>query len=481
MKSRRQKTGDKNIIPNTWNGSKGKSLSVRIPLFFVSGLFVMVVAVIAVVFIRFQTNMVDQYIRLAEGATELMTYVIDPELADDYLENTYDMDEYNKAVDELRHLMDNYPDVLYMYVYRFTEEGGIIIFDVDTEEGGDANDPGGMYEYDVNLAKYKKDLSEGKAIPPLTGETEDGYLLTYLRPVFDKDGKYRYHVAVDFSMDYLFNQNLRFTCFIIVALVLIALFFTLFYSRFIRRIVTGPINRIIDCASNFKYENENDRVYNVSSMEELNITSGDEIEELYHMYLLSMKESMFYMTNFSRVKHDMEDTEEKLGEMSRTAYRDALTGVGNKAAFNEQVESITQEQTEGDNDFAIVMVDVNNLKKVNDTLGHECGDTYIKGCCSIVCNIFKHSPVFRIGGDEFVIILKNDDFANRDALLAEVETEFEKTFAMTDRPEYERFSASVGMAVCEGAEDAVSAVFKRADEAMYAEKAEFKKINGSYR
>ena len=127
------------------------------------------------------------------------------------------------------------------------------------------------------------------------------------------------------------------------------------------------------------------------------------------------------------------------------------------------------------------MVDVINLKKVNDTLGHECGDTYIKGCCSIVCNIFKHSPVFRIGGDEFVIILKNDDFANRDALLAEVETEFEKTFAMTDRPEYERFSASVGMAVCEGAEDAVSAVFKRADEAMYAEKAEFKKINGSYR
>ncbi len=481
MKKKAGKTNENNIMPNTWNGSKGKSLSMRIPMFFVSGLAFMVVAVIVVVFIHFQNNMVDQYVRLAEGATTLMSYVLDPDLADDYLNKNYDMPEYVEAEKKLYELMDNYPDVMYMYVYRFVDEGGIILFDLDSEEGGDGYDVGGIYELDYSFTKYKKELCNGEQIPAMTSNTSDGYLLTYVKPVFDSKGQYQYHVCVDFSMDSLFWKNIRFTIYITLALIFLVLVFILFYVRFIRKVVTGPINRIIDCASNFKYENENDRFYNVSSMEELNITSGDEIEELYHMYLLSMKESMFYMTNLTRVKHDMEDTEEKLGKMSRTAYRDALTGVGNKAAFNEQIDKIEKEQAAGDTAYAFVMADINNLKKVNDTYGHECGDNYIKGCCSIVCKVFKHSPVFRIGGDEFVIILKNDDYENRDDLMATVEAEFERTYAETEKQEYERYSASVGIAVCAGPDDSVSAVFKRSDEAMYARKQEFKKINGSYR
>ena len=481
MMFNKSKKHKNHIEANTWNGSRRKSLSVRIPLFFVSGLAFMVLAVMGVVSIRFHRSRVDQYIRLAEGATKLMTYVVDPELADDYLERGFGMEEYRTAVDGLTHLMNNYPDVIYMYVYRFTDEGGLVLFDLDREGDEDEIDYGSVYELDKAYMPYKDRLCAGEGIPPIEYKLGDSQLLTYVRPVFDSKGKYQYHVCVDFSMDYLHEQNFRFMLVILLALVLMSLFFILFYSRFIRRVVTGPINRIIDCASNFKYENENDRIYNVSSLEELNILSGDEIEELYHMYLLSMKESMFYMTNLTRVKHDMEDTEEKLGQISKTAYKDALTGVGNKASFNEMIEKLEADRLQGDTAFAIVMADINNLKKVNDTLGHECGDDYIRGCCSIICNIFKHSPVFRIGGDEFVAVLKNDDFANRETLMAGVETEFEKTNAMTDRPEHERYSASVGIAVCDGAGDAVSAVFKRADDDMYAKKEIYKKKFGSYR
>jgi len=56
-------------------------------------------------------------------------------------------------------------------------------------------------------------------------------------------------------------------------------------------------------------------------------------------------------------------------------------------------------------EFGVIGCDVNGLKKINDTLGHKAGDEYICAACKMLCEYFKHSPVFRIGGDEFVVIL----------------------------------------------------------------------------
>ena len=67
----------------------------------------------------------------------------------------------------------------------------------------------------------------------------------------------------------------------------------------------------------------------------------------------------------------------------------SLVACGSKAAYNDAVERLQQEIPENaELQFAIVMVDINNLKYVNDTFGHERGDGYIKGCCKIVCNLF---------------------------------------------------------------------------------------------
>jgi GGDEF domain-containing protein len=54
------------------------------------------------------------------------------------------------------------------------------------------------------------------------------------------------------------------------------------------------------------------------------------------------------------------------------------------------------------------MFDLNDLKHINDRYGHERGDEYIVNCCRLICQVFKHSPVFRIGGDEFVALLRGE-------------------------------------------------------------------------
>ena len=108
----------------------------------------------------------------------------------------------------------------------------------------------------------------------------------------------------------------------------------------------------------------------------------------------------------------------ELGKTRKMAYSDPLTGVKNKMAYIEDVGGIEQKiEDEFLKDFGIVVFDLNDLKKINDTYGHDAGDKYIKSASNLICNKFKHSPVYRIGGDEFVVFLYGDDYNNRNSIL----------------------------------------------------------------
>ena len=102
----------------------------------------------------------------------------------------------------------------------------------------------------------------------------------------------------------------------------------------------------------------------------------------------------------------------------KKANIDELTGVKNKNAYAE-AENLLNEQikTGKVNDYAIVVCDMNGLKDVNDTLGHLAGDQFIKDGCMLICNAFAHSPVYRVGGDEFVVIAQGKDYSKLDYLI----------------------------------------------------------------
>ena len=115
-------------------------------------------------------------------------------------------------------------------------------------------------------------------------------------------------------------------------------------------------------------------------------------------------------------------------------------------------------------EFAVVVCDVNDLKIVNDNKGHQEGDKYLCGACQIICEVFKHSPVYRIGGDEFVAILTGYDFKNRSELVEEI-----KKISLFNKTNEDAVVA-VGISEYKPG-DKFANVFERADEAMYAHKA----------
>ena len=126
--------------------------------------------------------------------------------------------------------------------------------------------------------------------------------------------------------------------------------------------------------------------------------------------------------------------------------------------------------------FGLIMFDINNLKQINDKFGHNAGDEYILNSCKLICRIFKHSPIYRMGGDEFLVILENSDYDQKDELLKQFRNELGSIKAeWDDLAPVDRISIASGIAVFTPETDSsVEDVYRRADTLMYINKKEMK-------
>ena len=159
-------------------------------------------------------------------------------------------------------------------------------------------------------------------------------------------------------------------------------------------------------------------------------------------------------------------------ELKREMFRDSLTGVKNKSAYTNAEKELNFLIKEGVcEEFSIAVFDLNDLKKINDTLGHDEGDKYIRSGSALICRTFKHSPVFRIGGDEFAAVLKNDDYRDRLALTQKMKAQVEENKLIGGAV------IAVGIAdYISGQDSSVLEVFKRADKEMYTDKRRLKEV-----
>ena len=118
---------------------------------------------------------------------------------------------------------------------------------------------------------------------------------------------------------------------------------------------------------------------------------------------------------------------------------------------------------------------MNNLKEINDEYGHIAGDILLTEACSYICHTFTHSPVFRIGGDEFVVILEGEDYFNRNALLKDFENNMENN-KLSVEP-YCSVTIAYGMYENQELAENFDSIFKSADEKMYEKKRQMKEAN----
>lgn len=200
---------------------------------------------------------------------------------------------------------------------------------------------------------------------------------------------------------------------------------------------------------------------------------GDDLEKVRDAQMLrKYMERLNIILNRFFQKLKVNALNKRLLQMTET---DAMTHVKNRTAFETRLGDLQAKMcSERKPEFAFIIFDINNLKTINDSLGHEAGDDYIINSCRLICKTFKKSAVYRIGGDEFIVILERDDYDARERLLAEMKEEMVR-LKTAELPVYEKISIASGLATYNSEEDFnVQEVFNRADAAMYKNKAEMK-------
>ena len=159
--------------------------------------------------------------------------------------------------------------------------------------------------------------------------------------------------------------------------------------------------------------------------------------------------------------------------INKLAYKDPLTGVKNKTAYMEKIKNINERIEDQTADFTLFVFDLNDLKHVNDSLGHDIGDLFIISASRIICRSFKEFPVYRIGGDEFVVLLEDVKHDIYEQCIQRFDEESKK------QNELYQFNMKIfiayGMSIFNVEEDKnFNDVFKKADGAMYQCKLEMK-------
>lgn len=153
------------------------------------------------------------------------------------------------------------------------------------------------------------------------------------------------------------------------------------------------------------------------------------------------------------------------------AYTDSLTGLKNHAMYTILKNNMDQRiRTERSLRFAVAVMDVNLLKKTNDLYGHQIGNELIINASRLICSTFQHSPVCRIGGDEFVAILEGSDYERCEELCQQFRNTVANATFVCENQEYP-LSVAIGIATYSAKEHhSFEELFHLADERMYENK-----------
>lgn len=153
----------------------------------------------------------------------------------------------------------------------------------------------------------------------------------------------------------------------------------------------------------------------------------------------------------------------------KMAYTDPLTQTNNRASFNDSVKREMSLAVRHTKNLALIFLDIDYFKTINDYHGHECGDITLSAVAKWIKESLRDSDaVFRFGGEEFVVLLSETDLAGAELVAERIRNTIESHTLVRDM-ETINITASLGVSALRD-DDTVDTFVKRADDAMYKAK-----------
>ena len=370
------------------------------------------------------------------------------------------------VINKLNIFADNF-DFKYIYVVRPAKDGKFIfIADADKEKPA-------PYGKEVVYSEALVTAGKGKAAVDKDEVTDEwGTYYTAYCPVRASNGEIGGIVGVDFDAEWYNVQMKKNTVYIILACGIslivgggIVLTATLRLKRKFDRINketmsiaadVGTLLEEIHAESDYsQVAGESKKLLKAENEISDKLKNADSGIERLSLEVQAIKVNLKQYINYVHIK----------------AYTDGMTDVGNKTAYLQLVHDLDRRIAEGSVRFSIAVFDINALKSANDEYGHEEGDLMITGAAMCIKKVFGKDNVFRIGGDEFIVVL--EDFTENDMEAAFVRLKEKVVHTNKELPDDAKVtvSFSMGAATFEpGKDKAFKDVFRRADRAMYINK-----------
>jgi len=156
----------------------------------------------------------------------------------------------------------------------------------------------------------------------------------------------------------------------------------------------------------------------------------------------------------------------KFSELNSRVFKDHLTKIGNRAYYDESINRAIEQSSRSHQALSLMVLDINNFKIINDTLGHLTGDQVLQSFSGVLIKSVRTTDmVFRLGGDEFAIILQPGGQISASKVMSRLQQEIKRNTLLNDL----HFSSSVGFSHWQMG-DTANELFSAADQKLYINK-----------
>src|SRR4051794_6283555 len=182
-----------------------------------------------------------------------------------------------------------------------------------------------------------------------------------------------------------------------------------------RRLLSGPIARLLDAAAKVRAGDQPvESLGRVADLPPSLVPVAEAFHDLLHELRVRSKELVRLENEMrQRVARRTDALERTIGSLKQKASRDTLTGLYNRRLLDEHLPSVIERRKADRGTLSLLMIDVDNFKVLNDTLGHPAGDELLRSIGQIIRSTIRENDLaFRYGGDEFVVLCDGCDGAS---------------------------------------------------------------------
>ncbi len=263
-----------------------------------------------------------------------------------------------------------------------------------------------------------------------------------------------------------FEEKIISYSYIVFFIFLASLILAAFLSYQFQRIITTPIEKLVRLVSQVS----KDKDYSMR----LHIDSHDEIGVLVRAFNGMLKTVEEHKAKLQNQTDDLEQLVRIRSEqLHKLAYFDALTGLPNRSLLFQEIEKEISRCNRTNLSFALMFLDLDRFKTINDSLGHAVGDELLQEAARrLLDSVRKEDVVARIGGDEFVVLLVNIKSRLKVSSIAEkIMQAFSYPFNLILNSTSLHVSVSIGVSVYPEHGNNVAVLMRNADTSMYQTKA----------